>query len=38
MGEYVLVLSVQALDKKVHLGVALDACGELDAVPVRFFE
>lgn len=35
MGEYVLVLSVQALDKKVHLGISFDALGELDAAPIR---
>jgi len=31
----VFVLSVQALDKKVHLGISLDALGELDAAPIR---
>lgn len=35
MGEYVLVLSVQALDKEVHLGISFDALGELDAAPIR---
>ena len=26
---------MQALDKEVHLGIAFDALGELDAAPIR---